>query len=133
MMAQAIVTVLILLIFVGYAVFFALWNPGTIPVVGYYVTEAMSGGAQVPVFVLPLAGVLIGAIIMAIAISTPWSSLKSRLAAVQNQLEAERSRSQERGRRIEQLKSRLQKLEARTPSASDTVDGEDLAPPDEDA
>jgi uncharacterized membrane protein YgaE (UPF0421/DUF939 family) len=111
-MAQAIVTVLILLIFVAYAVFFAIWNPGTMTVVGLYLNEQMSWGADVPLFVLPLAGVVIGAIIMAIAVSAPWSSLKSKLAAAQDQLGAERARSKECARKVESLKERLRKMQS---------------------
>ena len=116
-MAQAIVTVLILLIFVAYAVFFAIWNPGTITVVGLYLTQGMSWGATVPLFVLPLVGVLVGAIVMAIAISAPWSSLKSRLGAVEDQLDAERARSNDATQKAEALRDRVRKLQAQAQAA----------------
>jgi len=117
-MAQAIVTVLILLLFVAYAVFFAIWNPGTITVTGLYLTEGMSWGAPVPMFVLPLAGVVIGAIVMAIAIGAPWSSLKSKLTAAEDQLKAERSRMKECARKVEALKKRLRALQSDASSAA---------------
>jgi len=109
-MAQAIVTVLILLIFVAYAVFFSLWNAGMITVVGFFWPQAFT--ADVPIFVLPLAGLLIGAIVMAIAISAPWSSLKSKLIAAQDQAEAARSRVDECEQKVQALRSRLQKMQA---------------------
>ncbi|MFW6437529.1 MAG: hypothetical protein ACOCZ7_00830 [Armatimonadota bacterium] len=111
-MAQAIVTVLILLIFVAYAVFFSLWNAGMITVVGFFWPQAFT--AEVPIFVLPLAGLLIGAIVMAIAVSAPWSSLKSKLIAAEDQLDAARSRVKECEQRVEALKSRLQEVKAQT-------------------
>lgn len=134
-MAQAIVTVLILLIFVIYAVLFSLWNAGMIAVIGwnYWPQQAW---AEVPKFVLPLAGLLIGAIVMAIAMSAPWSSLKSRLAAAEDRLNAERTRSKERARKVEALKSRLQKLQAQTqptPEPDEDKEIDELTPPDEDA
>lgn len=129
MMAQAIVTVLILLIFVLYAVFFAIWNPGTITVVGLYITQGMSWGADVPLFVLPLAGVIIGAIVMAIAVSAPWSSLKSKLAAAHDQLDAERARAKDCAAKLEAMKSRLQKVQAGTQPTPSASGGEDSASP----
>gem|GEM_PF-6333448 len=110
-MAQAIVTVLILLIFIVYAVFFSLWNAGTVSVTGYYLSQDISGGAPVPLFLLPLAGLLVGAIIMAIALSAPWASLKSKLIAAEDRLQAEQLRCKDRGRKIEALKNRVVKLQ----------------------
>jgi len=120
MMAQAIVTVLILLIFVVYAVFFSLWNAGTVSVTGYYLSQDINGGAPVPLFLLPLAGLLVGAIIMAIALSAPWSSLKSKLVAAEDRLQAEQARCKDRGRKIEALKNRVVKLQTQLEQLSPT-------------
>ncbi len=117
-MAQAIATVLILLIFLLYAVFFSVWNQGMVLVTGYYFGPNMSGGTQVPLFLLPIAGVLIGAIVMALALWAPWSSLKGRLFAAEDRLRAESMRSKERARKIEALKSRVLKLQAQIEPAS---------------
>ncbi len=140
MMAQAIVTVLIVLIFIGYAVFFAIWNPGTIEITSLYIQQGLSWGATVQVFVIPLIGAVFGAILMALTISAPWSSLKAKLGAAEDRLEAERTRSKERARKNEALKSRVLKLQAQlepaSPEAEDVVvvdeGGEfDLSEPDE--
>ncbi len=133
-MAQAIVTVLILLIVIVYAVFFSLWNAGTIPITGLVWMGQELGHNAVPVFLLPLAGVLIGAIVMAIAIAAPWSSLKSKLAACQDQLDAERARSSERARKLEALNKRLQKAQQEThptPQPGEDETPEDLSPPED--
>jgi uncharacterized membrane protein YgaE (UPF0421/DUF939 family) len=118
-MAQAIVTVLILLIFVAYAVFFAIWNAGiTITVTGFYLAEGMQWGFQdVPLIVLPLIGVVVGAIVMAIAVGAPWSSLKSKLTATEDQLEAERARMKECARKVEALKKRVRELQPASSTA----------------
>ncbi len=129
-MAQAIVTVLILLIFVVYAVFFALWNPGTISVVSLYLTEGMSWGGAIPLFILPLAGVAVGAIVMAIAISAPWSSLKSKLICAEEQVEAARERSKDCEEKVKELRSRLQKMEAQKRAGSAAA-GAAESPPSE--
>lgn len=117
MMAQAIVTVLILLIFVGYAVLFAMWNAGMMTVIGWNLWP-QPAWAEVPIFIVPLAGVVIGAIVMAIAISAPWSSLKSRLNCAEEQLETARERSKECQQKVQELRSRLQKVEAQKRAAS---------------
>lgn len=137
-MAQAIVTVLILLIFVAYAVFFSLWNAATISIVGWgFWPQEM--GAELPVFVVPLAGVVVGAIVMAIAIGAPWSSLKSKLNAAEDQLSAERTRMKECARKVEALKKRLRETQVgsssteiveRPPVPEDDMDED--GPPDED-
>jgi len=129
MMAQAIGTVLILLIVVVYAVLFAVWNPGMLEVVGWNFWP-QKAWAEVPAFVLPLAGVVIGAIVMAIAVSAPWSSLKARLASCEDQLKVERSRSKERARKIEALQSRLQQVAAQThPTPEAAGEAEPEEPP----
>ncbi|NLO06486.1 MAG: hypothetical protein GX131_11735 [candidate division WS1 bacterium] len=111
-MGQAILTVLILLIFVAYAVFFGVWNPELVPVRTWYMNADMTWGAQVPLFVLPLAGLVFGAIIMAIAMSAPWSSMRRRLSAVEEHLETERARSRDRAEKIEELKERIRRQQA---------------------
>ncbi|MFO8082270.1 MAG: hypothetical protein R6V07_18470 [Armatimonadota bacterium] len=131
-MAQAIVTVLILLIFVAYAVFFSMWNADPIEITSLVDLSGTPIGAELPVFVVPLAGVVVGAIVMAIAISAPWSSLKSKLAAAEDQLGAARERAEECERRLDSLKSRLQKMQAQTQSAPQASDEErPLSPPGE--
>jgi len=130
MMAQAIVTVLLVLIFIAYAVFFAIWNPGSIEITSFYVKQGLSWGATVQFFVIPLIGAVFGAILMALTISSPWSSLKGKLGAAEDRLDAERSRSKERARKIEALKSRVLKLQAQLEPAS--PDGEDVVVVEED-
>ncbi|MFW6155799.1 MAG: hypothetical protein ACOC7J_00655 [Armatimonadota bacterium] len=123
-MAQAIVTVLILLIFVAYAVFFSMWNADPIEITSLVDLSGTPIGAELPVFIVPLAGVVVGAIVMAIAVSAPWSSLKSKLAAAEDQRAAARERAEECERRLDSLKSRLQKMQARTQSRAQAPDEE---------
>lgn len=108
-MAQAVITVLILILFVAYAVFFAVWNPDMVQVVGFEMGGSPMG-AQVPMFVLPLAGLLIGAIVMAIAMVTPWSWTRRALKDKSDELEAEKRRSAKRAQQIESLQERVSGL-----------------------
>lgn len=131
-MANAVVTVLLLIVFVIYAVFFALWNPGVVPVTGFS-WAGVDYGLPVPLFMVPLAGLLIGAIIMAIAMASPWSSMKRRLDATKDQLEAERACAKERAERIESLRRRVNELKAgaRKPEPAGEPVAAPSAPPEE--
>jgi uncharacterized integral membrane protein len=132
-MAQAIVTVLILLIFVAYAVFFSMWNAEPIEITSLVDLAGTPIGAEVPVFVVPLAGVVIGAIVMAIAISAPWSSLKSKLAAANEQLDAAQARRKECEKKVQTLRSRLQKMQSQAHPSPKPGDEETSAPGEEKA
>lgn len=131
-MANAVVTVLLLIVFVVYAVFFALWNPAVVPVTGFS-WAGIDYGLPVPLFVLPLAGLLIGAIIMAVAMVNPWSSMRRSLSATTQQLEAERARSQERAKKIEGLRKRVNDLQSARPPEQPSEEKTPAAPPGEDA
>lgn len=110
-MANAVVTVLLLILFIAYAVFFSLWNPGVVPVTGFS-WAGTDYGLSVPIFMLPLAGLLIGAIIMAIALAAPWSSMKQNLSNTTEQLESERACSKERSEEARALRKRVSELKA---------------------
>lgn len=110
-MAQAVFTVLALIIFIGYAVLFALWNPTMVKVVGFYWRGEQY--LEMPVWILPLIGLAIGAIVMAIAMWSPWTSLKRALQATREQLDMERERGKERAAKLKALRERAIKLEAR--------------------
>ncbi len=134
-MANAVVTVLLLILFIGYAVFFALWNPGLVPVTGFS-WAGVNYGLQVPVFILPLAGLLIGAIVMAVAMASPWSSMKRDLSATKEQLEAERACAKERAEQIETLRKQINELKkraSRSKKPAATAAGGSASAPDEDA
>lgn len=103
-MGNAVATVLLLIVFIAYAVFFALWNPLVVPVTGFS-WAGVNYGQSVPLFMLPLAGLLIGAIVMAIAMAGPWGSMKCKL-------DAERAAVKERTERIEALRRRIEDLKS---------------------
>ncbi|MGC9318412.1 MAG: hypothetical protein ACP5KN_10330 [Armatimonadota bacterium] len=110
-MAQAVFTVLVLIVFIAYAVFFALWNPEMVRVVGLNLGRDMY--TNMPLWMLPLAGLAIGAIVMAIAMWSPWAFLKRALQATREQLETERERSSDRAAKLKALRERAIKLEAK--------------------
>ena len=63
-MGQAIVTVLVLIAVVVYAVFFAFWNQDFVHVIGFQ-WGGQDTGQDMQVAVLPLLGLAVGAVVMA--------------------------------------------------------------------
>ncbi len=131
-MGNAVATVVLLIIFIVYAVFFAVWNPDVVSVTGFS-WAGTNYGLAVPIFILPLAGLLIGAIVMAIAMINPWSSTKRSLGATKQQLDVERSRSKQRGQKIQALQKRINELETRVQKAEPAASDEAPSEPDEEA
>ena len=123
-MATTVLTVIILILIAGYAAFFAAWNPDVIEVI-----TLRYGGPDfsqaTPVWALPLAGMLIGAILMAIALSGPWSTMRRAAAVARQQLQAERDKSNKRAKKINALNKRAQELEGTTEGGS--VDEDEAA------
>ncbi|MCD6362304.1 MAG: hypothetical protein J7M38_15715 [Armatimonadetes bacterium] len=117
-MAITVLTVIILILIAGYAAFFAAWNPAVVDVV----TLQYPGGSfmqSTPVWVLPLVGLLVGALVMAIALSGPWSTMRRAAGAARQQLKAERDKSNQRAKKINALNKRIKELEEQTSDASD--------------
>lgn len=114
-MAQAVLTVLLLIIFIAYAVLFAMWNPQVLEVTGFRFGMDPGPGwaAWVPIWALPLAGLAIGAIIMALVIAMPWASMRRTLEATRERLGVEQARSQERAKKVKALQERVAQLKAR--------------------
>ncbi len=125
-MAQAIVTVLLVILFAAYAIFFALWNPAMVEVVGFY-DGTNAWGAPVPLFVLPLAGMAIGAILMAIAMVAPWRSVRRDLAQTRERLAEEERRSTSRGKTIRDLRQQLGRPQMQVGPAERTAEEQELS------
>jgi len=125
-MAITVLTVIILILIAGYAAFFAAWNPEVVDVVT--LRYGATGFAQsTPVWALPLVGLLIGAVVMAIALSGPWATMRRAAALARRQLKAERDKSNQRAKKINALNRRIKQLEPQSgdePAAEDeTVEG----------
>lgn len=124
-MAQAILTVLLVVILVAYGALFALWNQQVVTVVGASLSLQPGGGgwmASVPLFVLPLAGLIVGALLMAIIMSGPWSGMKRTLAATREHLAAEQVHAQELARRLKACQAQLKATREATATAGVAAD-----------
>ncbi|MGD9498703.1 MAG: hypothetical protein AB7Y46_20590 [Armatimonadota bacterium] len=116
-MAQAILTVLILIVVVAYAVFFAFWNPTAVRVVGFQ-GFGQQAWTDMYLWMLPLIGLAIGAVVMALAMWTPWTSLKRNLAAARERLAAEQTRSRELAARLKAVRERSSGAGAAQPAGA---------------
>ncbi len=124
-MAQAIVSVLVLIIIVAYAVFFSFWNPEIVNVTSFEALGTTLSG-DVALWLLPLAGLAVGAIVMALAMWTPWSSMKRTLAAGRERLGVEQERSQDLAKKLKALRQRLDKFRTQPPAAQEAEGATEL-------
>lgn len=109
-MAQAILTVLLVVILVAYGALFALWNQQVVSVVGASLSLQPGGPgwvASIPMFALPIAGLVVGALLMAIIMGGPWASMKRTVAATRERLAAEQARAKELARRLKACQTQL--------------------------
>ena len=125
-MAQAVVTMLILIIVVAYAVFFATWNPEVVRVVSLRFSGQDLVG-EVPLWMLPLAGLALGAIVMAFVMWTPWSSMKRMLIATRERLGAEQARNKDLTARLKACRERLKQAGATAGTATSEEDAGETA------
>ncbi len=90
-MATTVLIVLILILIAGYAAFFAVLNPQveSIAVLKYW------------------AGTMVGALVMAIALSGPWGTMRRAAVLARQQLAAEREKSNARAKKINALSKQL--------------------------
>jgi len=74
-MARAALMVLILLVVMAYVSFFLAWNAAPTPITTWELGAKYT--QDMPVGLLFIAGVLIGAVTMAVALWGPWQALKA--------------------------------------------------------
>lgn len=105
-MATTVLIVLILILIAGYAAFFAVLNPQveTIVVFKYWAGDVIE---NVPIWTLPIIGMFVGALVMAIALSGPWSTMRRAAVLARQQLAAERGKSSARAKKINALSKQL--------------------------
>jgi len=123
-MVQAIVTVLVLIVVVIYAVFFAFWNQGVVEVVGFQFGTQAWVEKTMPVAFLPLLGLVVGAAVMALSLWGPWLAAKRAVNTVRAQVQAEKQKSNERAKRVNSLLKQVKELKAELAAAKGQGRGE---------
>jgi len=126
-MALTVLTVVILILIAAYAAFFAMLNPQLINVATLRDTHNVYW-QTVPVWVLPVAGLLIGALVMALALWGPWSQMRRASAFARQQLAAEREKSNQRAKRVNALLKQVKQLKGQTGSAEDEGSADEDTP-----
>ncbi len=106
-MATTVLIGLVLILIAGYAAFFAVLNPQveSIVVFKYWAGDIIQNA---PIWVLPIIGMLVGALVMAIALSGPWSTMRRAALLARQQLAAEREKSAARAKKINALSKQLE-------------------------
>jgi uncharacterized coiled-coil protein SlyX len=127
-MPRLIVVSIVLLIVFSYAMFFASWNQQTVRIVGL-----RFGGQEywqeVPAVYLPLAGVAIGVVAMAIATLLHWQGQKDAFRKLSAQVAKARQVIEQQKQRISELEGEVaQAREAAVPVEPVAVE---LEPPEE--
>lgn len=124
-MGQAVLTVLVMILVVVYAVFFAIWNNGAVDVVGFQF-GGTTYSQSLPMAFLPLVGIVVGAVIMAISLWGPWAAMRRTAIAARGQLDVATQKSNERAKKVnalskevKQLKSELEKAKQQGEGGSD--------------
>ena len=128
-MGQAIVTVLVLIIVVIYAVLFAFWNQEVVHVVSLQI-PGQTFGQEMPLAFMPLIGLVVGAVVMALSLWAPWASAKRAVRTGADQVDAERQKSNERARKVNRLIEQVKQLKADLAEATGQEAPDDTDPDD---
>ena len=123
-MATTVLIVLILILISGYAAFFAVANPQVIEIITFRDLHNLYI-EHIPIWVLPVAGMLVGAILMAIALSGPWGTMRRAATLARQRLAAEREKSSARAKKINALTKQLNKSDKSRDEVEEDKSAED--------
>ncbi len=129
-MAATVLVVIVLIVIAGYAAFFAVVNPEWVEVITFKFSGLPTYTQEMPVWVLPIAGMLIGAILMAIALAGPWGTMRRAAMLSRQQLAAEREKSGLRAKKVSALTKQVTGLQAKM-SGTEPVVADDEETPEE--
>jgi len=123
-MGRAILAVFILLVVMAYLSLFLAWNAKLQPVVTWQV------GAQytqdLPIGVLFILGVVVGAVAMAVALTAPWNALKQSETQARTLVDRAKAKLRSQDDKIKKLTAQLTQGKVAGPES-------DLAPAETDA
>ena len=136
-MGKVILKVLLLLIIVGYAALFLVWNPNYVTVCGLVWPPVPQGERwieQLPLGSLPLMGAVLGVILMAIAAWGEWARQKATADQARAQVQKAKVKLQELVGKIKEQHSQIQELQRQVgepePAAEPEAVGGEGAPSD---
>lgn len=110
-MPKLIVVSILLVVVLGYAMAFVSWNSTPVTVVGLrWGNEAF--WETIPLAYLPLAGIGIGVVAMALACLSQWSASRGQLKKLSAQVQKAREVIEFQKKRIGELEAAVQQLQA---------------------
>ncbi len=140
-MARAVILVFILLLVMAYVSLFLAWNARLQPVVTWQMGAQYS--QEIPVGLLFIFGVVVGAVAMALALTGPWNALKQSDAQARTLLEKAKAKLRAQDEKLKKLTAQAEAKKAppeppaeieEAPELTATEEGEPAAenPPAED-
>lgn len=110
-MPKLVVVSILLVVVLGYAMAFVSWNSTPVTVVGLrWGNEAF--WETIPLAYLPLAGIGIGVVAMALACLSQWSASRGQLRKLSAQVQKAREVIEFQKKRLSELEAALQQLQA---------------------
>jgi uncharacterized membrane-anchored protein YhcB (DUF1043 family) len=119
-MLRAVAIVLVLVVVCGYLALFLSWNATPQPVTTLQL-GASSYEQAMPVGLLFIVGVLVGAIAMALALWNPWIALKATQAQQQELIQRAKSKLKSQDAKIKELTRNLEELASSMESDEDDM------------
>ena len=108
-MWRILITALAIVAALGYAVMFATWNMTPVKVVGLRIGQD-EYWENVPVAYLPLIGLAIGVIGMAIAAAGAWAGQRAQAKRAEKQIQEAKQLIREQRQKIEELQKEVDSL-----------------------
>jgi hypothetical protein len=100
-MARAVILVFVLLLAMAYVSLFLAWNARLQPVVTWQMGAQYS--QEIPVGLLFIFGVVVGAVAMALALTGPWNALKQSDAQARTLLEKAKAKLRAQDEKVRKL------------------------------
>jgi hypothetical protein len=129
-MARAVLTVLILLVVIAYLSLFLAWNAEPTPI-----TTLEAGQSKytqdLPVGLLFIVGLMVGAVAMAVALWGPWQALKTSEERQRALVEKAKSKLKSQSKEIEALTEELEERTQALAEGQPAPEGEVALSPEE--
>lgn len=130
-MARAVLMVLVLLVVMAYVSFFLAWNAAPTPIVTWELGAKYT--QDMPVGLLFIAGVLIGAVAMAVALWAPWQALKASDERQRALVEKAKAKLKSQSKEIKALTEELEEQEGGAAEAPEPPPADDVPLSEEEA
>ncbi len=108
-MLRVIIFVALGALLLVYGMLFATWNMTPVTVIGFQIGDD-AYGEKLPVMALPLVGLVVGLVVMAVAVWSEWSAQRKRAAHAAAQIERAKEKLQKQHEAIVELREEVERL-----------------------